>query len=163
MFDHVTLRVPDLAAASLAFVAALDQLEIEQTTKTPTLSVWGNFALTQADAEHPVARRIHIAFGAPTPAHIERFAQAGIAAGFTDDGPAGPRPQYGDDYYAATLKDAAGNSPAATSTTSSSMSTTSRRQLRFTQRSAQRPASRPGAKPLIARGSLSAGQTALCS
>jgi catechol 2,3-dioxygenase-like lactoylglutathione lyase family enzyme len=113
MFDHVTLRVPDLAAASLAFVAALDRLEIEQTAKTPAFSVWGNFALTQTDAEHPVARRVHIAFGAPTPAHIERFARAGIAAGFTDDGPAGPRPEYGDDYYAATLKDAAGNSYAA--------------------------------------------------
>ena len=110
MFDHVTLRVADLAAATPAFAAALDALEIEQTTSTPSLSVWGNFALTQTDEEHPIARRVHIAFVAPTRAHVERFGQAGIAAGFADDGPAGPRPKYADDYYAAFLKDRAGNS-----------------------------------------------------
>jgi catechol 2,3-dioxygenase-like lactoylglutathione lyase family enzyme len=110
MFDHITLRVADLAAASKAFTAVLDELEIEQTTSTPTFSVWGNFALTQTDDEHPIARRVHIAFIAPTPAHVDRFAQAGINAGFADDGPAGPRPDYADDYYAAFLKDGDGNS-----------------------------------------------------
>jgi catechol 2,3-dioxygenase-like lactoylglutathione lyase family enzyme len=29
MFDHLTLRVSDLAAASAAFTAVLDELEIE--------------------------------------------------------------------------------------------------------------------------------------
>ncbi len=110
MFDHITLRVADLAAASGAFAAVLDALEIEQTTRTPSFSVSGNFALTQTDEEHPIARRVHIAFIAPTPAHVDRFGQAGIAAGFADDGPAGPRPDYADDYYAAFLKDPAGNS-----------------------------------------------------
>jgi catechol 2,3-dioxygenase-like lactoylglutathione lyase family enzyme len=109
MFDHITLRVADLAGASSALAAVLDQLEIEQTTSTPSLSVWGNFALTPTDEEHPIARRVHIAFIAPTQAHVDRFAQAGIDAGLADDGPAGPRPQYADDYYAAFLKDAAGN------------------------------------------------------
>ena len=31
MFDHVTLRVPDLAVVSSAFAAVLDKLEIERT------------------------------------------------------------------------------------------------------------------------------------
>ena len=110
MFDHITLRVPDLAAATGAFTAVLDQLEIAQTTSTPNLSVWGNFALTQTDEDHPIARRVHIAFIAPTPDHVERFGQAGIHAGFAEDGPAGLRPQYADDYYSAFLKDGAGNS-----------------------------------------------------
>jgi catechol 2,3-dioxygenase-like lactoylglutathione lyase family enzyme len=109
MFDHVTLRVPDLAVATTAFRAVLDELEIQQTTSTPSFSVWGNFALTQTDAEHPVARRVHIAFIAPTRAHVDRFGRASIDAGFADDGPAGPRPNYADDYYAAFLKDPAGN------------------------------------------------------
>jgi catechol 2,3-dioxygenase-like lactoylglutathione lyase family enzyme len=109
MFDHVTLRVGDIAAATRAFTAVLDALEIEQTTRTPSLSVWGNFALTQTDEEHPIARRVHVAFIAPTRAHVDRFWQAGIDAGFADDGPAGPRPDYAADYYAAYLKDAAGN------------------------------------------------------
>jgi catechol 2,3-dioxygenase-like lactoylglutathione lyase family enzyme len=109
MFDHITLRVADLPMASSALAALLDQLAIEQTTSTPSLSVWGNFALTQTDEEHPIARRVHIAFIAPTRAHVDRFWQAGVDAGFADDGPAGPRPQYADDYYAAFLKDPAGN------------------------------------------------------
>jgi catechol 2,3-dioxygenase-like lactoylglutathione lyase family enzyme len=110
MFDHITLRVPDLVLASAAFATALDELEIDRTTKTPSFSVWGNFALTRTDKEHPIARRAHIAFIAPTPAHVDRFEQAGIDAGFAPDGAAGPRPNYADDYYAAFLKDLAGNS-----------------------------------------------------
>jgi catechol 2,3-dioxygenase-like lactoylglutathione lyase family enzyme len=109
MFDHVTLRVPELAGASRAFAAVLDALEIEQTANTPSFSVWGNFALTETDEEHPIARRVHVAFIAPTPAHVDGFARAGVEAGFADDGPAGPRPRYADDYYAAFLRDDAGN------------------------------------------------------
>jgi catechol 2,3-dioxygenase-like lactoylglutathione lyase family enzyme len=110
MFDHITLRVGNLAAANRAFTAVLNELEIEQTSNTPSFSVWGNFALTQTDEEHPIARRVHVAFIASIPAHVDRFAQAGIDAGLTNDGPAGPRPEYADDYYAAVLKDGAGNS-----------------------------------------------------
>jgi catechol 2,3-dioxygenase-like lactoylglutathione lyase family enzyme len=110
MFDHITLRMPDLAVASAALAALLGELEIEQTASTERFSVWGNFALTQTDDDHPIARRVHVAFIAPTTAHVDRFWQAGIDAGFVDDGPAGPRRVYGDNYYAAFLKDAVGNS-----------------------------------------------------
>jgi catechol 2,3-dioxygenase-like lactoylglutathione lyase family enzyme len=96
--------------AGNALTAVLEALEIERTTSTPSLSVWGNFALTQTDEEHPIARRVHIAFTAPTRPHVDRFAQAGIAAGFADDGAAGLRPAYAHDYSAAFLKDPAGNS-----------------------------------------------------
>jgi catechol 2,3-dioxygenase-like lactoylglutathione lyase family enzyme len=109
VFDHVTLRVADLAVGSSAFTAVLDELEIEQSSSTPSFSAWGNFALTQTDEDHPIARRVHVAFIAPTPTHVDRFGRAGIDAGFADDGPAGPRPHYADDYYAAFLKDRAGN------------------------------------------------------
>jgi catechol 2,3-dioxygenase-like lactoylglutathione lyase family enzyme len=110
MFDHVTLRVADLGTAGAGFAAVLDELEIEQTTSTPTRSAWGNFAVTLIDDAHPIARRVHIAFVAPTPGHVDRFWNAGVAASFTDDGPPGPRRVYADDYYAAFLKDPDGNS-----------------------------------------------------
>jgi len=113
MFDHITLRVQDLPAATRAFRAVLDQLGVEQTAETPSFSVWGNFALTETDAEHPIARRVHIAFIAPTQAQIDQFARAGIDAGFTNDGPAGPRSEDGEVYHAASLEDDAGNSFAA--------------------------------------------------
>jgi catechol 2,3-dioxygenase-like lactoylglutathione lyase family enzyme len=110
MFDHITLRVADLSAATSAFTTVLDELEIEQTSNTPNFSVWGNFALTQTDEDHPIARRAHVAFIASIPAQVDRFAHAGIDAGLANDRPAGPRPDHADDYYAAVLKDAAGNS-----------------------------------------------------
>jgi len=74
MFDHVTLESADLADATRAFAAVLDELELSQTTSTRA-SRSGELALTQTDEEHPVARpRPHrfIAY----PAHVDRFAQA---------------------------------------------------------------------------------------
>jgi catechol 2,3-dioxygenase-like lactoylglutathione lyase family enzyme len=110
MVDHITLRVADLATAGKAFKAVLDELEIEQTTSTPSFSVWGNFALTQTDEDHPIARRVRIAFTAPTTAHVDGFVRAGLGAGFADDRADEARPDYIADFYAAFLRDTAGNS-----------------------------------------------------
>jgi catechol 2,3-dioxygenase-like lactoylglutathione lyase family enzyme len=110
VFDHITLRVADLTAAGSAFTAMLGELEIEQTVATPSFSVWGSFALTETDEEHPIARRVQIAFIAPTTAHVDRFAQAGIDAGLVDDGAGEAGPESIAYKYAAFLKDAAGNS-----------------------------------------------------
>ena len=110
MYDHVTLRISDLVAGTALFATVLDPLEIEQTGRTPSFSVWGNFALTETDEDHPIAQRVHVAFIAPSPSHVDRFWQAGVDAGLADDGAAGPRRVYADDYYAAFLKDPAGNS-----------------------------------------------------
>jgi len=160
MIDHVTLRVPDLVAATSAFKAVLDELGIEQTTNTPSFSAWGNFALTQTDDEHPIARRVHVAFIAPTQPHVERFGQAGINAGFADDGAAGldrTTPTTTTRRFSKTapataskLCTAAATDPRATSITSPSASKTSRRQLRSTRRSALPPVSRPGVEALTA-------------
>jgi catechol 2,3-dioxygenase-like lactoylglutathione lyase family enzyme len=110
MFDHVTLRVPDLEEATTALTAVLAVLEIEQTTSTPSFSVWGNFAVTPSDDDHPIARGVHVAFIAPTRTHVDHFARAGIDAGLAHDGHAGPRSRYEDDSYAVYLNDQAGNS-----------------------------------------------------
>src|SRR5918996_6629479 len=83
MFDHVTLRVPDLATARTALAVVLNELDIPETRSTLSFSVWGNFALTQTDDDHPVARRVHIAFIAPTPAHVDRFGRAGTGPAAT--------------------------------------------------------------------------------
>jgi catechol 2,3-dioxygenase-like lactoylglutathione lyase family enzyme len=108
MFDHVTLRVGDFRAAADAFAEVLAALGIEQTVSTPQLAVWGNFAITEPDRDHPIAERIHVAFTAPTPAHVERFAQAAADACFADDGPA-RMVSYVDSYYSASFKDGAEN------------------------------------------------------
>src|ERR1035441_5089990 len=109
MFDHVSLRVSDLPFAVGALGAGLRELGIEQTADTPSFAMWGNFVLMQDNDDRPPTRRVHVAFIAKAQADVDRFWQAGVDAGLVDDGPAGPRPHYADDYYAGFLKDAAGN------------------------------------------------------
>ena len=60
--------------------------------------------------EAPVTRGLHVGFGAPSREAVDAFWRAGVEAGYRDDGPPGPRPEYGPDYYAAFLLDPDGNS-----------------------------------------------------
>jgi predicted lactoylglutathione lyase len=57
-----------------------------------------------------VTRRLHIGFKAPSRAEVDSFWQAGVDAGYRDDGAPGPRPQYVEDYYGSFLLDPDGNS-----------------------------------------------------
>jgi catechol 2,3-dioxygenase-like lactoylglutathione lyase family enzyme len=110
LFDHVSLRVPDLPAAAATIKSVLDELELEQTADYESFVGWGNLFVMQSNEDRPITERAHVALIAPSQGHVDRFWQAGVDAGLIDDGPAGPRPNYADDYYAAFLKDAAGNS-----------------------------------------------------
>jgi catechol 2,3-dioxygenase-like lactoylglutathione lyase family enzyme len=110
VFDHVTIRVSDRAASELFYDTVLRQLGIDETYRTGEFSEWKDFMLASEDRTHPVTRRLHIAFAAPNREQVELFWQVGTAAGYTDDGPPGPRPQYSEDYYGAFLLDPDGNS-----------------------------------------------------
>jgi catechol 2,3-dioxygenase-like lactoylglutathione lyase family enzyme len=110
MFDHVTIRVPDRAAAEAFFETVLTPLGVDSTYRTNAFAGWGEFGVTEADEITPVTRRLHVGFAAPSRRHVDDFWQAGVDAGHPDDGPPGPRPQYRDDYYGAFLRDPAGNS-----------------------------------------------------
>jgi catechol 2,3-dioxygenase-like lactoylglutathione lyase family enzyme len=74
------------------------------------LAEWDDFSLAAADDENAVTRRLHVGFAAPSREHVDRFWQAGTAAGYESDGEPGLRPQYSDDYYGAFLLDPDGNS-----------------------------------------------------
>jgi catechol 2,3-dioxygenase-like lactoylglutathione lyase family enzyme len=110
VFDHVTIRVSDRAASAGFYDTVLQTLGIEATYSDARFSEWDDFSLTAADDEHPVTRRLHVAFRAPSREHADRFWRAGTQAGHPDDGAPGPRPQYGADYYGAFLLDPDGNS-----------------------------------------------------
>jgi catechol 2,3-dioxygenase-like lactoylglutathione lyase family enzyme len=56
----------------------------------------------------PESRR-HWCFKAPDRAAVDAFWRAGLDAGGTDDGGPGLRPHYHPHYYAAFLRDPAGN------------------------------------------------------
>ena len=110
MFDHVTIRVSDREASERFYARVLATLGIEQTYSGDDFAEWDDFSLSAATAEHPVTRRLHIGFVAPSPSDVDEFWRVGTQAGFRDDGPPGPRPQYRDDYYGAFLLDPDGNS-----------------------------------------------------
>ena len=110
MFDHVTIRTSDRAASEAFYETVLRTLGIERTNTGDEYTEWDDFSLAQANDEKPVTRRLHIGFVAPSREHAEAFWRAGTDAGHREDGPPGPRPQYGSDYYGAFLLDPDGNS-----------------------------------------------------
>lgn len=55
------------------------------------------------------ANGVHVAFLAPSKAAVEAFHAAALAHGASDDGPPGPRPQYGQPYFGAFVRDPDGH------------------------------------------------------
>ncbi len=107
MFDHMEIRVADRDASERFYSTVLSTLGIEQTYKGPDIVEWDEFGVADDGA---LTRRLHIGFRAAGHAEVDAFWQAGIDAGYRDDGAPGPRPQYVEDYYGAFLLDPDGNS-----------------------------------------------------
>ncbi len=110
MFDHVTIRVADLAASERLYRTTLGRLGIEPTYADANLVAWSDFSIVAADSQHPPTQHLHVAFVSPTREDVEAFWRAGLSAGGQDDGEPGERPQYTDSYYGAFLRDPDGNS-----------------------------------------------------
>ena len=110
MIDHVGIRVSDKAASEAFYLTVLGALGIEQTHSDDELVEWEDFALGPFSGDRPVTRGLHIAFMAPSRAHVDAFWRAGVDAGYRDDGAPGVRPQYSADYYGGFLLDPDGNS-----------------------------------------------------
>jgi catechol 2,3-dioxygenase-like lactoylglutathione lyase family enzyme len=114
--DHVTIRVSDFRGSSDFYERVFTNLEIaEASREAGSFIEWGDFSLTESDAEHAPTRGLHIAFSAASRELVERWWRALTAAGYRDDGPPGLRPQYSPDYYGAFVLDAQGNSVEAVS------------------------------------------------
>jgi catechol 2,3-dioxygenase-like lactoylglutathione lyase family enzyme len=108
VFDHVTLRVADLAGSKRFYDLALETLDFSGTPYADEHGVeWNDFAMYEGE---PLTRRLHVAFAAPSRGHVDAFWRALVDAGFRDDGAPGPRPQYTPDYYGAFVLDPDGNS-----------------------------------------------------
>jgi len=110
VFDHVTLRTADRAAAERFYATVLRTLGAEPSHAGGEFTEWDDFSLAQATADRPPTRGLHIGFAAPTRAHVDAFWRAGTEAGQPDDGAPGPRPQYRADYYGGFLRDPDDNS-----------------------------------------------------
>ena len=110
MFDHVTIRVSDREASERFYNTVLATLGLDEPYSSDHYPEWGDFGLAAANDEKPVTRRLHVAFFAASQAEVDRFWEAGVNAGYRDDGAPGLRPQYAEDYYGGFLLDPDGNS-----------------------------------------------------
>jgi catechol 2,3-dioxygenase-like lactoylglutathione lyase family enzyme len=110
MFDHVTIRATDRLASARFYRTVLGTLGIEPSYAGPEMIEWDDFSIIAPEGEGPPTRLLHVAFVAPSREHVDAFWQAGVDAGYDDDGGPGERPQYKPDYYGAFLLDPDGNS-----------------------------------------------------
>jgi catechol 2,3-dioxygenase-like lactoylglutathione lyase family enzyme len=110
MWDHVTLRASDFDGSARFYDLVLATLGVERTGTADWIVEWDHFSISPANEDKPPTRGLHIAFTAPSREHVDAFWEAGVEAGYRDDGAPGPRPQYGPDYYGGFLLDPDGNS-----------------------------------------------------
>jgi catechol 2,3-dioxygenase-like lactoylglutathione lyase family enzyme len=109
MLDHVTIRASDRAASERFYDTVLPVLGLERD-RASEWTEWGDFSLSDPSPEHPVTRRLHVAFRADSRELVDDFWRVGTEAGYASDGEPGPRPQYTPEYYGAFLLDPDGNS-----------------------------------------------------
>lgn len=112
MYDHIGLRVRDLAASARFYRAALAALGHEQTAQDATSAGFGSGGATGLWLVQPPyagERGAHLAFRAASRAAVESFYKEGLAAGGRDNGAPGLRADYGPSYFAAFLVDPDGN------------------------------------------------------
>jgi catechol 2,3-dioxygenase-like lactoylglutathione lyase family enzyme len=112
MFDHVGLRVKDLDKSVRFFEAALGALGLELVSRHKTsagLGPKGEAGLWLFETKNAKGSGTHLAFAAHSHAAVDRFHEAGLAAGGKDNGAPGLRKDYSPKYYAAFLIDPDGN------------------------------------------------------
>jgi catechol 2,3-dioxygenase-like lactoylglutathione lyase family enzyme len=113
--DHVKLPVTSLAASRAFYGAALAPFGYRLVYAGERSLGFGAgdggdddepFAVELTD--RPPAAPSHVAFSASSPAQVDVFHAAALAAGGADNGAPGPRP-YGGEYYAAFVLDPDGH------------------------------------------------------
>ena len=114
MINHVSIGVPDLAAAGKFYDAALKPLGYKKLHDSAEALGYGadNPELWVMKAARPVAdddgSGLHLCLDAPSRAAVDGFHAAALGAGGRDNGKPGVRKDYGDNYYAAFVKDPSG-------------------------------------------------------
>lgn len=117
MYDHIGLSVKDIDASVRFYAAALAPLGYVLCSRDAASTGFGPKgapALWLAAGAGKGA--VHVAFAAPDRDAVARFHAAGLAASGRDNGAPGPRPDYGERYYAAFLLDPDGNNVEAVTT-----------------------------------------------
>ena len=113
MIDHISLGVGDLERARGLYTAALAPLEITPIYEFDDATGYGRdgtpfFWIGRSENVKP-EQGLHVALAADSHEAVRAFHAAALAAGATDNGQPGPRPQYTPTYYAAFVIDIDGH------------------------------------------------------
>ena len=113
MFDHIGVNVKDYAASRAFYQQALEPLGYGIVMD---MAEWKAVAFGTDEKptfwvcqREPYGTGTHLAFQTDDRETVHAFYDAAVAAGGTDNGPPGPRPQYTPTYYAAFVHDLDGN------------------------------------------------------
>lgn len=111
MIDHVSIGARDIARSRRFYDAALRPLGYTCLSAGEDSLGYGASAagLWISATAHPAPADkrsgLHFCFAAPNRAAVDAFHAAALDAGGSDNGVPGPRPDYGDTYYAAFVID----------------------------------------------------------
>ena len=109
--DHLSIPITDTTATRTFYEACLDplgwRLRGTRNGRYVGFDKPGSPVLYFGVAEAP--SQVHLAFVARDEDAVRAFFAAALANGGTDNGPPGPRPSYGAEYYAAFVLDPDGH------------------------------------------------------
>ena len=105
--DHLWIGVSDLARAEAFYTTIARWTGLRPGSRwegaVQVTGAWATFSLI-ADGRPPTTG-LHLAFPAPDRATVTDFHRGALAAGYRHHGAPGPRPHYGDGYFAAYVLD----------------------------------------------------------
>lgn len=110
MYDHLTIRVTDIARSKRFYEKALAPLGITMKSADDEGAGFGNDEIDfWIVAGTPVSNAVHIAFRSDNRENVKAFHTAAMEAGGKDNGAPGLRAAYSPTYYAAFVYDPDGN------------------------------------------------------
>ena len=119
ILSHVSLGTTDFAAARAFYDAVLAPLGCRRVMEHDGAVAYGRrfpefWVQPPLQGEASVGNGTHVAFFATSREQVDAFHAAALAAGATDEGAPGPRPEYGKPYYGAFVRDLDGHKIEAT-------------------------------------------------
>ncbi len=116
MLNHISVGVRDVAKAAAFYDKVLKPLGYKRVMEIlPYAVAYGDgepefwIGLPHDQKSPSVGNGVHISFNARTKAAVSAFHAEALASGGKDEGAAGPRKDYGPDYYGAFCRDLDGN------------------------------------------------------
>lgn len=119
MFDHVQIRVKDLAASRAFYDPVMRALGHEVVFEVANVVIGygpdphNMFEIRQAGPNAPLSSAVHVAFAAKSEHVVNQFYEAALETG-TCNGRPGLRSHYEEGYYAAFVLDPDGHNVEAT-------------------------------------------------